>query len=145
MFFYLILKKRVKISDTAAGLPWGRLRRDSLSAFGASLRPTLLAMTSRCPKIGFGPEKLINSTFLLLLKVIIHQNWSVIETQKVIFCFQINRENQNQKTVYFSEKKSLWFLNSLNKNTLKKFKIKFGAVYQTRESQILLLWSRYLN
>ena len=43
-----------RISDTAAEFPSGRLRWDSFSTFGASLRPSLL-------KLRFGPEKLINS------------------------------------------------------------------------------------
>ena len=34
----------LRISYTTAGLPSGRLRWDSLSGFGASLRPTLLAL-----------------------------------------------------------------------------------------------------
>ena len=39
----------LKISDMAAGFLWGRLRWDSLSAFGASLRPTLLAIGAIAP------------------------------------------------------------------------------------------------
>ena len=55
---YLILKKRGRISDTAAVFPWGKLRWDSHSAFGASIRLTLLA-------IGAIAEKLINFTLLV--------------------------------------------------------------------------------
>ena len=54
----------IEISDTVAEFPSGRLRWDSLSTFGASLRPSLL-------KLRFGPEKLINSA-LLQQEVIIH-------------------------------------------------------------------------
>ena len=41
------------------------MRKDSLSAFDASLRPTMLAITaSGCPKLCFGMKKLINSILL---------------------------------------------------------------------------------
>ena len=45
----------------------GRLQWHSLSAFGASLRPSrcLRKALSRRPKLSFGPEKLINPTIFV--------------------------------------------------------------------------------
>ena len=61
------------ISDTAAEFPCGSLQWDSLSAFGASLRPTLLAIEAIAPsKTLLRSGK--NDQLLLRQEVIIHQN-----------------------------------------------------------------------
>ena len=72
-----------RITDTEAGFPRGRLRWYSLRAFGASLRPTLLAISAiEPPKAWVGSKK--KSTPPFLRQEVIHWNWSVIEPQKFI-------------------------------------------------------------
>ena len=80
-----------KLSDTAVRFPYcGRLRWDSLSAFGTSLRPTLLAIGTLVPTKGlrlwsgkinisilFAAEVNTNNTILLI---------SVTEPQKLTSC-----------------------------------------------------------
>ena len=103
---YLILKKRGRISDTAAGFP---------GCDGTCSAPLALHFVPRClqtalsrrPKFQFCPNKLVNSTFFVAggnNKLELISNW----TEKVYFLFS---NKWGKSTIHgFNNKKKYLFL-----------------------------------